>query len=109
MDGGLFGLGGVTDRAISVLWHLQPLTFTLAPEVVRVAKELPAMIPRRNKILSDVFPAKDALAWLKMEFARHLSSLKRAPVPGKARGKRRGVPFMTEGQLRETSAAGLED
>jgi len=109
MDGGLFGLGGVTDRAISVLWHLQPLAFTLAPEVVRVAKELPLTIPRKNKILSDVFPAKDALAWLKMEFARHLSSLKRAPVPGKARGKRRGVPFMTEGQLRETSAAGLED
>jgi len=108
-EGGLFGLGGVTDRAISVRWHLQPLAFILAPEVVRVAKELPAVIPRRSKILSDIFPAKDALAWLKMEFVRHLSSLKRAPVPGKTRGGRRRVPFMTEGQLREACAAGLGD
>merc|ERR1712178_510045 len=64
IEGGLFGLGGVTDRAISVVWHLQPLAFALAPELSKASSKLPQAVPQRRALLSDLFPAKDSHAWL---------------------------------------------
>mmetsp|Transcript_59311 Transcript_59311/g.105434 ORF Transcript_59311/g.105434 Transcript_59311/m.105434 type:complete len:733 (-) Transcript_59311:85-2283(-) len=100
MEGGIFGLGGITDRAVTLVWHMQPLTCSLAPHVVKAAKALPAAIPRRNELIGDLFPLKDARSWLSSEVARHVSAIGSAAAPQKHRGKASRTAFATEAELR---------
>lgn len=75
VEGGLFGLGGITDRALSVAWPLHALAASLAPAPAKVGQQLAAMVSSRRGLLSDVFPFRDSKAWLESEFPRHLTSL----------------------------------
>eukprot|EP00929_Paragymnodinium_shiwhaense_P097588 TRINITY_DN59223_c0_g1_i1.p1 TRINITY_DN59223_c0_g1~~TRINITY_DN59223_c0_g1_i1.p1 ORF type:complete len:738 (+),score=236.55 TRINITY_DN59223_c0_g1_i1:95-2308(+) len=73
-DGGLFGLGGVTQQAVSVVWHLQPLAFSLTPEMTKAARAIPSTIPHRRANLSELFPSRDWKGWLASEVAVHLGA-----------------------------------
>mmetsp|Transcript_16966 Transcript_16966/g.53207 ORF Transcript_16966/g.53207 Transcript_16966/m.53207 type:complete len:761 (+) Transcript_16966:56-2338(+) len=101
VEGGLFGLGGVTDRAVSVVWHLQPLAFSLLPELARASGQLPAAVPQRRALLAEIFPMKDAGSWLQAEFTRHIAALSKAPSPRAphAPGPGRRAAFLTEAEL----------
>merc|ERR1712150_283496 len=81
VEGGLFGLGGVTDRAVSVIWHLQPLAFSIVPYVSRVGNTLPVTLPQLRALVTDVFPQKNAHMWLVSEFLRHVGPLAKIPAP----------------------------
>lgn len=103
VDGGLFGLGGVTDRSISVLWHLVPQAFSLAPELKRAGCALPTAIPQRRILLADLFPARDTRIWLQSEFVKHLAALAQVPAPRAHAAGRKGaasmVAFLSEAEL----------
>lgn len=81
VDGGLFGLGGITDRAVSVVWQLLPLTHSLAPWPAKVGKGLVATVRSRRALLADLFPSRDSRAWMEGEFPQHVAALLEAPVP----------------------------
>mmetsp|Transcript_67318 Transcript_67318/g.217349 ORF Transcript_67318/g.217349 Transcript_67318/m.217349 type:complete len:716 (-) Transcript_67318:100-2247(-) len=109
-DGGLFGLGGVTDRAVTVLWHLQPLAFALAPELARAGRAVPAAVPQRRALLAELFPGRDARAWLAAEFPRHLAGLAHSPAP-RAQGPRsrgRTIAFMSEDEFKAACGCKLQ-
>lgn len=77
MEGGLFGAGGVTEHALTVVWHLQPLAFSFIPEVAKAARALRAAIPerfRRGSSIADLFPSRDGQAWLACEVSRCLGA-----------------------------------
>jgi len=80
-EGGLFGLGGITDRAVSVAWQLHPLGCSLSPAPAKVGRGLAATVKSRRALLAELFPARDSKAWLESEFPQHLASLLEAPVP----------------------------
>eukprot|EP00928_Gymnodinium_smaydae_P053465 TRINITY_DN37445_c0_g1_i1.p1 TRINITY_DN37445_c0_g1~~TRINITY_DN37445_c0_g1_i1.p1 ORF type:complete len:746 (+),score=211.06 TRINITY_DN37445_c0_g1_i1:62-2299(+) len=111
VEGGLFGMGGVSERAITVVWHLQPLIFSLVPEVEKASRSLPAAVPKHARTsMAELFPARDGQAWLASEVGRHLGAglgdKKLVPaVPGAGgkgavRGGRiRQAPFLSEAEL----------
>jgi len=105
VEGGLFGLGGVTDRSISVAWHLQPMAFALIGDVAHAARQLPTAIPRRLTSLADVLPVTDCQSWLASEAAKHIGGLARAPKPRMGPAKLRTVvPFASEAEVGATCA-----
>merc|ERR1712110_1255558 len=72
-EGGLFGLGGIKEHAITLVWHLKALTFSLSPEVARIGRDLAATIPKHSRAsMADVFPSRDGGSWLAAEVVRHL-------------------------------------
>jgi len=83
-EGGLFGLGGVTDRAVTIAWHLQPLACSLSPAPARVGKGLAETLRSRRALLSDLFPSREGRPWLEWEFPQHLAALSEVPTPDKA-------------------------
>jgi len=80
-EGGLFGLGGVTDRAVSVAWPLQPLACSLSPAPALIGRGLADAIRSRTALLADLFPKRDSKAWLEAEFPQHLVALAEIPTP----------------------------
>jgi len=108
-EGGLFGLGGVTDKAVTVLWHLQALAFSLAPECARAAKALPTAIPSKRAVIADLFPSRDSRAWLAAEFLQHLAGLSRAPRPARQRATKaaRRAKFLAQEELEGICRVGL--
>lgn len=82
-DGGLFGLGGITDRAVTIAWQLQLLAASLAPEPARIGSTLADNVKSRRALLSEIFPAREAKTWLQAEFPAHLSALLEVPKPPK--------------------------
>lgn len=123
-EGGLFSLGSVVDRAVSVVWPLHLLSCSVAPALARIGQGLPAAVKSRVALLTDLFPTKDAVAWLRSEFPSHLEALLEVPQPagleggpskGNAGGwgrptapKVRPAPFWSEGQLAQLPGGGLE-
>jgi len=104
IEGGIFGLGGIEDKSVTLVWHMQALTCSLAPQVGKAAKALPDAIPRRNEIISDLFLLKEARSWLVSELARHVAAITSAPAPDdKQRGVRaaaKSACFASEAELR---------
>lgn len=109
IEGGLYGLGGVTEKAVSVAWTINSLASSLSPTLANLGKNLPELIPHKNTLISDHFPSKDARAWLEWEFPHQLSALLGVPKPGDAKapgGKldstaaKNNAPFCTEEELR---------
>lgn len=98
-EGGLFGVGGLKEHAITLVWHLQALCFSLVPEVVKAAKGLPGAIPKYARVsMQDQFPTKDGISWLAAEAARHLGAGLADPAlapgggpAGQRKGSDRGI------------------
>mmetsp|Transcript_44568 Transcript_44568/g.102918 ORF Transcript_44568/g.102918 Transcript_44568/m.102918 type:complete len:714 (+) Transcript_44568:41-2182(+) len=101
-EGGLFGLGGLLDRAVSVVWFLQAMAFSIVPDLAKAAKSLRKLIPMRSTSLGEMFPMSDNQRWLEAEFARHLAALVVAPKPASKAGAagKRPWRFATEADLR---------
>eukprot|EP00927_Polykrikos_kofoidii_P006465 TRINITY_DN12613_c0_g3_i1.p1 TRINITY_DN12613_c0_g3~~TRINITY_DN12613_c0_g3_i1.p1 ORF type:complete len:746 (+),score=148.64 TRINITY_DN12613_c0_g3_i1:157-2394(+) len=112
-EGGLFGLGGIQDHSVSVVWHLQPLAFSLVPEVRKVGRELAGVIPSPRGSLKDLFPSKDGLAWLSTEVGRHLGGCLADPAlaPRQMAGSKHGgtAAFAVASPRRPKTAAFLSE
>lgn len=80
-EGGLFGLGGVTERSVSVAWHLQALSFSVVPDLARVGESLGSAVVNRRASVADLFPCKDPHKWLSAEAVSHIAALAKAPRP----------------------------
>uniref|UniRef100_A0A7S0ZZI3 Uncharacterized protein n=1 Tax=Noctiluca scintillans TaxID=2966 RepID=A0A7S0ZZI3_NOCSC len=103
----MFGLGGVKDRAISIAWHMQPLRFSIWPELAKLGKGLPAAVRSRLTSVTDLFPMRNAQQWLLSEVPQHLGALGRMapppssqPMSNKAARKHFATQFMDEASLR---------
>lgn len=100
VEGGLFGLGGISDHLVTVVWHLQPFAFGLAPESEKAARNFAGFAQRRHGVPADIFPFKNGQEWLMLEVGRHLATLGRTPRPqprpkaSHGRGKAAGAPSM---------------
>ncbi|CAE8601986.1 unnamed protein product [Polarella glacialis] len=99
-EGGIFGLGGISDRAVTVVWHLQALTCCLPPDVTKAAKALPASIPKMTVQIGDLFPLKDSRSWLATEVGRHVAAVSTAPAPVQKSLTRARCSFVSEAELR---------
>lgn len=104
VEGGLFGLGGIADHLVTVVWYLQPLAFGLAPESAAASKHLAAYAQRRNNV-PEIFPFRDGNARLILEVGEHIAALATAPRP-KPRAKSRPgrsalVSILSETELRK--------
>merc|ERR1712083_195941 len=96
VEGGLYGLGGVVDRSVSVAWPLVPLAFSLTPDIKKAGQALPAAIPNRRILLTDLFPDWDSESWLTTEFVKHFSALAQAQTPRASdRGHRASAKFLS--------------
>mmetsp|Transcript_95830 Transcript_95830/g.200302 ORF Transcript_95830/g.200302 Transcript_95830/m.200302 type:complete len:719 (-) Transcript_95830:32-2188(-) len=80
-DGGLFGLGGITDRAISIAWPLHLLGSSLVPMPNKIGRKLPDSIRSRLALVSELFPFRSSKTWLEREFPVHLAALAEVPKP----------------------------
>lgn len=115
VEGGLFGLGGIKDHAVTVVWHLQSLAFSLVPEVRKAGRELAAAIPSPRRSITELFPSRDGQAWLATEVGRHLGACIADPAlaPPSAAGSGRGgataTPNAPASQRRPKKAAFLSE
>lgn len=107
VEGGIFGLGGVIDRTVSVVWQLQPLAFCLAPDLARAGRALPTTITQRTASISDLFPPCDSRAWLASEFARQVGTLLQYAPPTRRPERSATAAFMSEAELRAACRAEL--
>merc|ERR1712178_25855 len=82
-EGGLFGLGGVTERSVTVTWHLQALGFSIVPDLAKAGRSLAGTVVNRRANVADVFPVKDSKKWLSAEVIGHIAALASAPAPAK--------------------------
>jgi len=80
-EGGLFGLGGIEDRALSIAWPLHALAASLSPWPRKVGLNLADTVVSRRGLLTDIFPGRDGKAWLENEFPLHLAGLLEVPRP----------------------------
>jgi len=80
-EGGLFGLGGVTEKSISLVWHLQAITFSMVPELAKAGEALARTIPNRRVTVADLFPVKESSKWLSSEVVSHLAALTSVQTP----------------------------
>jgi hypothetical protein len=94
-EGGIFRLGGLTDRAVSVAWHLHPLKFSILPELATGSSRLSQAVVSRLGSVSNLFPIKDMQQYFSMEFAHHLTDILSAPSCS---------DFLTEGKKVQGSA-----
>lgn len=78
-EGGIFRLGGLSDRAVSVAWHLHPLKFSILPELASGSSKLPQAVVSRLGSVTDLIPIKDVQQYFSMEFAHHLTDILNAP------------------------------
>merc|ERR1711865_733072 len=88
------------DRAVTVVWHLQPLAFSIAPDMSKVGRGLATAIPLRRTSIADIFPMKGGRSWLATEALQHLSGLVHAPKPDAPRPLRGTAAFLSEAELR---------
>ncbi|CAE7321513.1 RMD1 [Symbiodinium sp. CCMP2592] len=61
MEGGIFGLGGVADKSVTLAWYFQGISCSLSPVLASAAQVLPSSIPKRNEVIADLFPFKENL------------------------------------------------
>lgn len=80
-DGGIFGLGGVADTTVSLVWHFQGLTCSVSPVLARAAQALPSAIRKRGSVITDQFPIQDSHEWLTVEVRKHWAAMSNAPAP----------------------------
>lgn len=100
-DGGIFGLGGVADTTVSLVWHFQGLTCSVSPVLARAAQALPSAIRKRGSVITDQFPIQDSHEWLTVEVRKHWAAMSNAPAPKeKAKKSAKHANFMSELELR---------
>jgi hypothetical protein len=98
-EGGLFGLGGVVDRAVTLVWHLQALSSSVAPHIAKASQSLSNAVVSRRASVADLFPLKDARRWLASEVVQHISALSAAPAPQAPQRARSAPLFFSEFEL----------
>eukprot|EP00435_Cladocopium_sp_Y103_P066649 s462_g28.t4 len=100
-DGGIFGLGGVADTTVSLVWHFQGLTCSVSPVLARAAQALPSAIRKKGSVITDQFPIQDSHNWLTVEVRKHWAAMSNAPAPKeKAKKSAKHATFMSELELR---------
>ncbi|CAK9106815.1 unnamed protein product [Durusdinium trenchii] len=106
-EGGIFGLGGVSDTTVSLVWHFQGLSCSVSPVLAQAAQALPSGMRKRGSVIADQFPIQDSHEWLAVEVRKHWAAMSSAPAPklkAKASTKRnrsssRASLFMSELEL----------
>eukprot|EP00434_Breviolum_minutum_P019961 symbB.v1.2.017609.t1/scaffold1377.1/size122625/2 len=94
-EGGIFGLGGVADTTVSLVWHFQGLTCSVSPLLAQAAQALPSGIRKRGSVISDQFPIQDSHEWLTAEVRKHWFAMSNAPAPKeKAKKSRKRASFI---------------
>ncbi|CAE7241836.1 RMD1 [Symbiodinium pilosum] len=99
MEGGIFGLGGVADKAVTLAWHFQGLSCSISPALASAAKVLPSSIPKRNEVIAELFPFKDSSQWLSSEVLKHFSAAEAIPKQAN-RKTSKFASFLSEPELR---------
>eukprot|EP00439_Symbiodinium_sp_Y106_P073109 s357_g13.t1 len=100
MEGGIFGLGGVADKSVTLAWYFQGISCSLSPVLASAAQVLPSSIPKRNEVIADLFPFKDSHQWLAGEVVRHFGAAEDIPKQTSRRSKL--ASFVSESELRAT-------
>ncbi|CAE7252674.1 RMD1 [Symbiodinium sp. CCMP2592] len=91
MEGGIFGLGGVADKSVTLAWYFQGISCSLSPVLASAAQVLPSSIPKRNEVIADLFPFKDSHQWLAGEVVRHFGAAEDIPKQTSRRSKPRAL------------------
>ncbi|CAE7868731.1 noc3l [Symbiodinium microadriaticum] len=100
VEGGIFGLGGVADKSVTLAWYFQGISCSLSPVLASAAQALPSSIPKRNEVIADLFPFKDSHQWLAGEVVRHFGAAEDIPKQTSRRSKL--ASFVSESELRAT-------
>ncbi|CAJ1348064.1 unnamed protein product [Effrenium voratum] len=99
LEGGIFGLGGVADTTVTLVWYFQGIGFSLCPTLAQASKALPSSLRKRSSVITDLFPIQDSHQWLAVEVRKHLEALANVRQKKSTKPARR-ASFVSEADLR---------